>query len=46
VSEKHLSMTAKGKIRYQLNEHGDVDSSPWVVPHQLIIRNSATPPKA
>tara|TARA_B100001063_G_C16339968_1_gene346274 strand:+ start:111 stop:452 length:342 start_codon:yes stop_codon:yes gene_type:complete len=27
-------------------EDGDVDSSPWIVPHQLIIRNSVAPPKA
>ncbi|HAB37275.1 MAG TPA: hypothetical protein DCE52_04610 [Rhodobacteraceae bacterium] len=46
VSEKRLFLTAKGKIRYQLNEHGDFDSSPWIVPHQLIISNSVTPPKA
>ena len=27
-------------------EDGDVDRSPWIVPHQLIIRNSVAPPKA
>lgn len=46
VSEKRLLLTAKEKIRYQLNEYGDFDSSSWVVPHQLVISNSVTPPKA